>query len=58
MCHVLKIVAPQLIDVQTGDLKDDPDSEALKLNSEPLYRLKEGLSHNMSEGDTISMETI
>jgi hypothetical protein len=51
-------VAPQLIDVQTGDLKDDPDSEALKLNSEPLYRLKEGLSHNMSEGDTISMETI
>jgi hypothetical protein len=55
---VLKIVAPQVIDPQTGGYRDDPDIWEIRLNGSPIYEIKGGLDRTMNEGDTIRMEIL
>lgn len=55
---VLKMVAPQLIDSETGDYKDDPDIWEVRLNNLPIYAIEERLDRQVNEGDTIRMEIL
>lgn len=56
--EVLSIVTPQLIDLKTGELKDDPDIWDVRLNGVSILLLKEGLNTKMHEGDVIGLELI
>lgn len=55
---VLRVAAPQVIDPETGNYRDDPDIWEIRLNDMPIYQIKEGLDRRVKEGDTVRMEII
>jgi len=49
----LLIVAPTVIDKETGEYVDDPDVWKLGLNEVPFWQLEEGVNATLRDGDTI-----
>jgi hypothetical protein len=55
---VFAVIAPQLIDPETGNMKSDQDIYGVRLNGEPYGLLRNGLSTPMREGDVIELSLI
>jgi hypothetical protein len=55
---VLTLIAPQIIDTETGGMKLDQDIYGIRLNDEPYGLLRNGLSTPMREGDVIELSLI
>ena len=55
---VFVVIAPQLIDPETGNMKSDQDIWGIRLNDEPYGLLRNGLSTPMREGDMIELSLI
>ncbi|MCX5808645.1 MAG: hypothetical protein NTX36_04625 [Proteobacteria bacterium] len=55
---VLAVIAPQLIDPETGNMKSDQDIWGIRLNDESYGLLRNGLSTPMREGDIIALSLI
>lgn len=55
---VLSVIAPQVIDPETGNMRSDQDIWGIRLNEELCSLLRDGLNTAMREGDVIELSLI
>ncbi len=54
----LRIIAPQVIDPDTGSMRTDQDIWGIRLNDELCSLLIDGLDTTMHEGDVVELSVI
>ncbi len=55
---VLSVIAPQVIDPDTGNMRSDQDIWGIRLNDDLCSLLPDGLSTAIREGDVIELSLI